>query len=356
MAENGSADNIRTDNKGTSPAHGASGTRGAARGRTGDCVVAIAGASPDAPPPGLSAGLPGCDIRFIPARERLASDAADAEIVFAWEPWTGGLRESWGFTPNLRWIAAATVGVDWLLFPELAGSDVIVTNSAGVFDAAMAEYTLALVSAICADLHTTIRLQTRREWQHRETTRLAGRRAIVLGAGGIGRAINRALDRAGVIPKCVGRHSRVDPELGRIAALDELPGLLPEADFVILALPLTVHTKGLFGASEFSLMRPGSWLINLGRGALVDDQELIRALRNGAIGGAALDVFTQEPLPPDSPLWDLPNAIISRHMSGDFRGWDRALAGLFLAQLRRYRSGEPLINVVDKSLGYVPGS
>lgn len=344
MVENSGIGNTRTDNTGTS------------LGRTGACVVAVVGASPDAPPPGLSAEWPGCEIRFIPTRDRLASDAADAEIVFAWEPWIGWLRESWGFSKNLRWIAAATVGVDWLLFPELTGSDVIVTNSAGVFDAAMAEYTLALVSGICADLHTTIRLQTRREWQHRETTRLAGKRALILGAGGIGRAINRTLDRAGVISTCAGRHSRLDPELGRIAALDELPELLPEADFVILALPLTGHTKGLFSAPEFALMAPGSWLINLGRGALVDDQALITALEDGTIGGAALDVFTEEPLSPDSPLWDRPNAIISPHMSGDFRGWDRALAGLFLAQLRRYRSGEPLINVVDKSLGYVPGS
>ena len=344
MAENSGIGTTRTDNK------------GASLGRAGGCVVAVVGASPDAPPPGLSGELPGCDVRFIPSRERLASDAADAEVVFAWEPWIGWLRESWGFSKNLRWIAAATVGVDWLLFPELARSDVVVTNSAGVFDAAMAEYTLALVSGICADLHTTIRLQARREWLHRETNRLAGTHALVLGAGGIGRAINRTLDRAGVIPVCVGRHSRMDPELGRIAALDELPGLLPGADFVVLALPLTDHTKGLFSAPEFALMGPGSWLINLGRGALVDEQALITALQQATIGGAALDVFTEEPLPPDSPLWDLPNAIISPHMSGDFQGWDRALAGLFLAQLRRYRSGEPLINVVDKSLGYVPGS
>ncbi len=164
----------------------------------GNCVLAVVGASPGAPPPGLAGELPGCDVRFIATPGSLASDAAGAEIVFAWEPWAG-LRESWGWSKNLRWIAAGTAGVDWLLFPELARSDVIVTNSAGIFDAAMAEYTLALVSGICADLHTTMRLQTKREWRHRETMRLAGRHALVLGAGGIGRAINRILDRAGVI-------------------------------------------------------------------------------------------------------------------------------------------------------------
>jgi phosphoglycerate dehydrogenase-like enzyme len=199
---------------------------------------------------------------------------------------------------------------------------------------------------------------SRRALSHRRgrtATRLAGRHALVLGAGGIGRAVNRALDRAGVISTCVGRRSRTDPELGRIASLDELPALLTESDFVVLALPLTGHTKGIFGACELALMDPGAWLINLGRGALIDDEALTMALQHGAIGGAALDVFTQEPLAPESPLWDLPNAIVSPHMSGDFRGWDKALTDLFLAQLQRYRSGSPLINVVDKALGYVPG-
>jgi phosphoglycerate dehydrogenase-like enzyme len=333
-----------------------SGIRNKGVTKAGGCVLAVVGATADAPPPGLSPELPGCDVRFISSPESLARDAANAEIVLAWEPWIGWLRESWGFSRHLRWIAAATVGVDWLLFPELAGSDVIVTNSAGVFDDAMAEYTLALVSGICADLHTTIRLQTKHEWRHRETTRLVGRRALILGAGGIGRAINRTLDRAGVISTCVGRHSRIDPELGWIASLDELPRLLRDTDFVILALPLTKHTKGMFGTSELALMSPGSWLVNLGRGALVDEPALVRALQDRTIGGAALDVFTEEPLSLESPLWELPNAIISPHMSGDFRGWDLALADLFLAQLERYRSGEPLLNVVDKALGYVPGS
>lgn len=319
-------------------------------------VVVAPGGLAAAPPPGLSAESAGCDVRLVSSAEDLVRDAADAEILFAWEPRAGWLRESWGQITNVRWIAAATAGVDWLLFPELVRSDVILTNSAGIFDDAMAEYVLALVSGVCVDLHTTIRLQAGREWRHRETTRLAGRRALVLGAGGIGRAIARMLRRAGVTAECAGRRSRDDAEFGRIASFSELPGLLPENDFVILALPLTAETTGIFGAAELGLMRPGSWLINLGRGALLDEEALITALRRDAIGGAALDVFTEEPLPPESPLWGMPNVIVSPHMSGDFRGWDRALSGLFLAQLDRYRSGRPLLNVVDKALGYVPGS
>lgn len=323
-------------------------------GEPGTSVLAVAGATADAPPPGLPPQWPGYDIRFISSGRQFAREAADAEIIFLWER-VGWLRESWDSRAGLRWIATATAGVDWLLFPELTSSDVTVTNAAGVFDAAMAEYTVALVSAICADLHTTIRLQARRQWRHRETTRLAGRRALILGAGGIGRAIHRALSHSGIVTTCLGRHSRIDPDVGQIVALKDLSRLLPGTDFIILALPLTASTEGIIGASELALLHPGSWVVNVGRGALLDSGALLAAVRRDAIGGAALDVFAEEPLPDTSPLWDLPNVIISPHMSGDFRGWEQALTELFLAQLRRYQAGQPLLNVVDKHLGFIPG-
>lgn len=320
------------------------------------CVVAVLGASPGSPPPGLAEPPLGCDLRLIPTRDSLSADAADADAVFAWEPRLDWLATEWGWSKRLRWIAASTVGVDWLLFPDLVRSEVVVTNSAGVFNQAMAEYALALVCAVCADLHNTLRLQRERAWQHRETTRLAGRRIVVVGAGGIGRAIARQLTRAGAIVTCVGRRRRVDTGLGAVAAVTELGSLLPAADFVIVALPLTEDTRGLFGPEVLTRMRGDAWLINLGRGAIVDEPALISALRSGAIAGAALDVFAEEPLPAQSPLWSLPNVIVSPHMSADFRGWEAALVDLFLSQLRRFRAGEPLINVVDKELGFVPGS
>jgi phosphoglycerate dehydrogenase-like enzyme len=322
---------------------------------SGSCVVAVLGVSPDAPPPGLESPPAGCELRFIPGPESLAREAADADAAFVW-PRLDWLATEWGWTKRLRWIATSTVGVDWLLFPALSGSDIVVTNSAGVFDDAMAEYALTLVSAICADLHTTIRLQQERQWVHRETTRLAGRQVLIAGAGGIGRAIASTLTRAGAEVRALGRHGRMDPELGWVAPVSEFGALLPAADFVILVLPLTNDTRGLAGTGEFAQMRDDAWLINLGRGALVDEPALVSALQHGTIGGAALDVFCDEPLPPDSPLWALPNAIVSPHMSGDFRGWERALVDLFLSQLRRYRAGEPLANVVDKRLGFIPGS
>jgi phosphoglycerate dehydrogenase-like enzyme len=319
------------------------------------CVVAVLGTSADSAPPGLAEPPAGCDLRFIPTRESLVTEAADADAVFAWVPRLDWLETEWGWSDRLRWVSTSTVGVDWLLFPELVRSDVVVTNSAGVFNQAMAEYALALVSAVCADLHTTLRLQQARLWQHRETTRLAGRRVVVAGAGGIGRAIARLLSHTGAIVNCVGRQYREDPELGPIAAVSELPSLLPAADFVIIVLPLTADTRGLFGPEMLRRMRGDAWLVNLGRGAIVDEPALISALRGGTIAGAALDVFADEPLPTASPLWSLPNVIVSPHMSADFYGWEAALTGLFLDQLRRFRKGEPLINVVDSELGFIPG-
>ena len=293
---------------------------------------------------------------FVTAREQLASDAADADVVFAWEPRLDWIETCWGWSPRLRWIAAASAGVDSLMFPALIDSDVVVTNSAGVFDGAMAEYALALVSAVCADLPATIRLQGRRQWLHRETRRLAGSEILVLGAGGVGRAITRLLTSAGANVRCLARTPRTDPEIGPIAGMAALPGLLPAADFVVLALPFTKATAGIIGAPELSLLGRDAWIVNLGRGGLIDERALMAALAGGTIGGAALDVFTTEPLPAGSPLWDLPNVIVSPHMSGDFRGWDRALTGLFLEQLKRYRAGRRLANVVDKNLGYVPSA
>src|ERR1700761_4731807 len=319
-------------------------------------VLAVVGAPAGAPPAGLAEQWAGYRVRFAATGAELATEAAGAEVVYLWNrvDWLG--RWWGGWSERVRWIAGPTAGGDWLLFPELVASDVVVTNAAGVFDDAMAEYTLALVSAITVDLPGTLRLQGRREWRHRETRRLAGARAVILGAGGIGRAIHRALSGNGLSAQCVARRSRADPEVGPIAALADLPGLLPGADFVILALPLTVATRGLIGPAELARMNPGGWLINVGRGALVDEPALLGALRSGVIGGAALDVFTEEPLPPTSSWWDLPNVIVSPHMSGDFLGWEQALTSLFTDQLRRWQAGRPLLNVVDKRLGFVaPG-
>jgi phosphoglycerate dehydrogenase-like enzyme len=248
----------------------------------------------------------------------------------------------------------ASAGVDRLLFPDLVEGNTIVTNSRGVFDEPIAEYVLGLVLAFAKDLHTTVRLQGERRWRHRETERITGARALVAGTGPIGRAIGRRLAAAGLRVSGAGRTARAaDPDLGTVHPMERLPEALADADYVVLAAPLTADTRNMIDAAALARMKPSARLINVGRGQLVAEDDLIGALRAGRIAGAALDVFVDEPLAPSSPLWTMPNVIVSPHMSGDAAGWREELVRLFTENLDRFVHGRDLRNVVDKRLGYV---
>jgi phosphoglycerate dehydrogenase-like enzyme len=214
---------------------------------------------------------------------------------------------------------------------------------------------LGLVLAFVKDLPGTLAAQADRRWRHRETQRLAGRRALVIGTGPIGRATGRLLRAAGLQVAGIGRIGRDDdPDFGTVHPFGELLERLSVADFVVAAAPLTDETEGMINARTLAAMSPSARLINVGRGGLVVTQDLVAALRGGGLAGAALDVFETEPLPAGSPLWGMPNVVISPHMSGDAVGWRPALAELFVDNFLRWRAGRPLRNVVDKRLGYVP--
>ena len=280
----------------------------------------------------------------------LAAALPGTEVLLVWDFLSDAVRDAWPGTDTsaLRWVHTASAGVDRLLFPGLLDSDVVLTNSRGVFDAPVAEYVLGLVLAMAKDLPGTLAAQSHREWHHRETQAVAGTRAVVVGSGPIGRAIARMLGAVGIAVEMVGRRAA-----GGVHAFDDLPALLPDADWLVLAAPLTDATRGLLDATALAALPARARVINVGRGGLVVEPDLIDALREGRIAGAALDVVDREPLTADSPLWDLPGVIVSPHMSGDTIGWRHALADVFTANLARYRAGEPLHNVVDKSLGYV---
>ncbi|HEX3791976.1 MAG TPA: D-2-hydroxyacid dehydrogenase [Pseudonocardiaceae bacterium] len=296
------------------------------------------------------------DVRHTTESE-LAAALPGAEILFVLNFRSTALRSAWPHADALRWVHHAGAGVDKLLFPELVASQVTVTNSRGVFDQPIAEYVLGLVLTFAKGLHTTVGLQQRRQWQHRETERLTGARALVVGTGPIGRATGRLLAAAGLVVSGVGRVDHpADPDLGDIRAFDQLSQALAEADYVVLAAPLTDTTRHMIDRTALAAMKPTARLINVGRGQLVVDADLLAALAEQRIAGAALDVFADEPLPQSSPWWDAPNAIISPHMSGDVIGWRTELIELFLANLARYRRGAALRNVVDKNLGYVPSA
>ena len=305
-------------------------------------------------PPGIGSADGLADVRCVGA-DGLTDALSRAEVLFVWDFLSTAVAGAWPAGGGPRWVHIASAGVDRLLFPELVAGDTVVTNSRGVFEQPIADYVLALVLCFAKGLHTTVRLQTERRWQHRETEPVAGTRALVVGTGPIGRAIGRRLAQLGLAVTWAGRVARPgDPELGDVVGMDGLPAALSGADYVVLAAPLTDATRGMVDAAALAAMRPTARLINVGRGALVVEADLVAALRNGVIAGAALDVFAEEPLPASSPLWDLPDVIVSPHMSGDLVGWREELVTLFLDNLRRYTTGEPLRNVVDKSLGYVP--
>jgi len=296
----------------------------------------------------VAAAAPNARISYATAPE-LPDSLPGADALLVWDFTIGdAVRASWSAADRLRWVHTASAGVDRLIFDEMVASDVVITNSRGVFDTAMAEYVLGLVLAFAKDLPRTLRLQERRDWRHRETETIAGRTAVVVGGGPIGAAIAALLGAVGMRVRLVGRRAR-----SGVHAAEELPRLLGDTDYLVLAAPLTEQTRGMANAATLDLLPPHARLINVGRGALVVEDDVVAALRAGRLAGAALDVFATEPLPADSPLWTLPGMIVSPHMSGDAVGWRESLVGLFTDNLARYRAGQPLRNVVDKTHGYV---
>jgi phosphoglycerate dehydrogenase-like enzyme len=304
-------------------------------------------------PPGMAAVEERAEVRYVRADE-LREALRGAEVFFCWDFLSPALRAAWSGADSLQWVHIASAGVDRLLFPELVESPVVVTNSRGIFDRPIAEWVLAVILAWAKDLPTTWRLQERREWRHRDTERIEGRAVLVVGTGGIGRAIARLLRAAGMEVRGAGRTPRSDdPDFGDVVASEDIRDIVGEVDHLVIAAPLTRQTQGLVDADVLARMRPTGRLINVGRGPTVDEDALVAALRAGTIAGAALDVFTEEPLPADSPLWSTPGTLVSPHMSGDTVGWLDDLAELFVANFDRWTKGEPLRNVVDKRLGYV---
>lgn len=285
----------------------------------------------------------------------LAEALRGADALFIYDFLSTALRRAWPSADRLRWVHIASAGVDPVLFPALRSSDVTLTNSRGVFDDSIAEYVLGVILSFAKDFARSLDLQRQARWLHRESERIAGRRVLVVGTGPIGRAIARMLRAVGMRVSGMGRRARHDdPDFGVVHSSAELVRHLPGADYVVAVAPLTDATKGMFDATAFAAMKPGARFVNVGRGELVVTSDLVCALSDGRLAGAALDVFDTEPLPPDSPLWTLETVLVSPHMSGDFVGWRAALIEVFADNFRRWRTGEPLRNVVDKQLGYVP--
>ncbi|WP_328397480.1 D-2-hydroxyacid dehydrogenase [Nocardia sp. NBC_00416] len=284
----------------------------------------------------------------------LAAALPGTEVLFVYDFQSRALPAAWSAADRLRWLHVGATGVDTVLFPELRDSDVVVTNTRGIFDTAIAEYVLGQILGFAKDLTESNRLQQQQIWRHRESERIAGATALIVGTGAIGRAIAGLLRAAGMNVRAIGRRARsADPDFGVVGT--DLHAELPCADYVVAIAPLTDRTRHMFDARAFGAMKPHARFINVGRGELVVTGDLVAALRSGAIAGAALDVVDPEPLPPGHPLWSLPNAHITPHNSGDFIGWRSEIVAAFTTNFDHWSAGRPLDNVVDKTLGYVPG-
>lgn len=286
----------------------------------------------------------------------LEDEICEAEIVVAWS-----LRpQQLAVANKLRWIHSPAAAVHQLIFPELVNSDVILTNARDVHGPVVAEHVIALILALAKKIPQSVRFQQRRFWGQQQVwsepprpREITGATLGLVGLGSIGREVAK---RASAL----GMHviaSREHPEKGadNVAALfspAQLDELLLQADFVVLAAPLTSRTSNLLDTTRLARMKPDSYLINISRGPLVDESALADTLRKKRIAGAALDVFSKEPLPPESPLWDLDNLLITSHTAAlTEKLWDRHYA-LFSDNLRRYLNQEALLGVVDKLRGY----
>jgi phosphoglycerate dehydrogenase-like enzyme len=259
---------------------------------------------------------------------------------------------------NLRWVQQWGAGVDWLLrYPEAAELDFVLTNASGVHTIPISEHILAFLLAFGRGFHHALRAQVRREWfsyeQQTGIFELVGKTMVLVGVGAIGGRTAELATALGMRVLGVRRDPAVGaPGVAAMVGPDQLLDLLPEADFVVLANPLTHETQGMIGERELRAMKPTAYIVNIGRGGIIQEDVLIRALQEGWIAGAGLDVFETEPLPENSPLWGMDNVIITAHYAGANPYYTERAMAIFLDNLERYQAGEPLRNVVDKRIGY----
>jgi phosphoglycerate dehydrogenase-like enzyme len=297
-----------------------------------------------------------CDLDVPYTEEAFTRALPEAEALFAW----GLARRHVEKAERLRWLHTPLAGVDRLLNPELVKTDIRVTSSRGVNSVAVAEHALALMLALTRGLGEAMLAQTERRWAQQELydrtpplCELRGRLLGILGLGDIGRELAVRARAMGMTVWGLTRTPRPRPEyVDRLLTAGKEDLLIRNADVLVLALPLTPATRAIIGERRLNRMKPTSILINIGRGGLVQESALVRALREGWISGAGLDVFADEPLPPASPLWRMPRVVITPHVAGTFPQYMARAADLFLQNLKLYLAGRPLINEVDKSAGY----
>jgi phosphoglycerate dehydrogenase-like enzyme len=304
----------------------------------------------------LRAEFPELEVVQLRSYADLGQHIVDTDILMTWSI----RREQVLAARKLKWIYSPAAAVHALLIPEIVNSDIVVTNGSDVHGAVVAEHAIALVLAMAKRLPSAALHQREKRWaqeelwnEHPRPREVNGATLLVIGLGTIGRGIAEMASALGMHVLAV----RENPQKGSGAArevfgFEQLDDVLPRADFVIVAAPLTEKTRACIAAPQFALVKRDAYFMNVSRGALIDEPALVNALQKGTIGGAALDVFAEEPLPEDSPLWSLPNVLITPHSAAfTDKQWERHYA-LFCENLRSFKAGEPLLSTVDKRRGY----
>ena len=295
----------------------------------------------------IARALPELEIAVGPPDDpaRLQQLVREADVLLAWRFGPDLLADA----PRLRWIQSFGAGVDHLLGVRIPPG-VTITRIVDAFSAAMAEYVVGYAFATRLRIRRILEQQRQAAWKPFNAALLRGSTAVVVGTGSIGREVCRLFGAVGARVVGVSRSGRPIAEAERTLPVDRLEQVLPGADFLVLVLPLTPASRGLIGARQLELLPPGAWLINIARGPIVVEAELLAALRAGQLGGAVLDVFDREPLPPDHPFWGLENVIVTPHLAGPDEV--EVVAQQFIANYRRLQAGEPLVGLVDRERGY----
>jgi glyoxylate/hydroxypyruvate reductase A len=303
-----------------------------------------------------------CDQHGTPIRhtsdqeERWSNLLSQAEIIFGYVLHTD-VRKLPNSAPRLRWVQSPSAGVgQWVKRTGFSDVDLPLTTASGIHATPLAEFSMMAMLWFVKDASRMMAEQKRRHWDRYAGTTLKGKTVAVISLGSIGQEVAR-------LAKCFGMRvlgtkrtiDGIDPaslNAERLYPRPELDSMLSQADFVVLCVPHTAETEGLIGEREMSAMKQGAVLINIARGVIVDEEALIRSLESGHISGAALDVQTKEPLPLDSPLWVMPQVLISPHSGSNVDSENLELVELFCNNLRRYLNGMPLLNVLDKKRLY----
>jgi len=321
-----------------------------------DDITVLVLADPAEPQLAMLKTLPGSrSVAVGNTPEAFAGAAAQAGVILHWSASLEVFEQVWRMAPRVRWVHSLSAGLDGVLFPALVESPVPLTNARGVFSGMLGEFAIGAMLFFAKGFRRLVRSQMAEVWEEFDTIELRNQTVGIVGYGDLGRAVAWRAHALGMKVLALRRRpelSRDDGCVQQIFTPDKMREMLARCDYVVASMPLTPESRGIIGPAEIEAMKPSAILINIGRGSVVDEPALIRALERKRIQGAALDVFETEPLPAGHPFYKLENVLLSPHSADHARDWKERTMQVFLENFERFRRGEPLANLVDKKIGY----